>query len=129
MDVTTNVGRLALTENYRETLLGDVIPFWLRHSLDGEHGGYLTALDRDGTVIDSDKSIWFQGRGAWMFATLFNTVDKKSQWLEAARSGIEFLWQSRYIQLIPISVEHSRHKKVASTKSVPGEVIPRLAKH
>lgn len=76
---------------YRDTLLGDVIPFWLRHGLDREHGGYLTSLDRDGTVLDTDKAVWFQGRGAWMFATLFNTVEKRPAWLEAARSGIEFL--------------------------------------
>lgn len=64
---------------------------WLRCGLDHQHGGYLTSLDRDGTVIDTDKSIWFQARGAWTFATLFNTVEKKSAWLDAAHSGIEFL--------------------------------------
>ncbi len=76
---------------YRSALRDDVIPFWLRHGIDPEHGGYLTALDRDGSVIDTDKSIWFQGRGAWMFATLVNTVERKPEWREAARSGIEFL--------------------------------------
>lgn len=81
----------ALVETYKHALLDDVIPFWIRHGLDSEHGGYLTALDRDGTVIDTDKSIWFQGRGAWMFATLFNTVEKNPQWLDAATSGIEYL--------------------------------------
>jgi N-acylglucosamine 2-epimerase len=91
VDVTTQDGRSALANTYRDALLGDVIPFWLRHGLDREHGGYLTALDRDGTVIDTDKSIWFQGRGAWTFATLFNTVEKNPGWLDAARSGIEFL--------------------------------------
>jgi N-acylglucosamine 2-epimerase len=76
---------------YRDALIDDVIPFWIRHGLDREHGGYLTALDRDGSVVDTDKSIWFQGRGAWMFATLYNTVDKRPEWLDAARSGIEFI--------------------------------------
>ena len=47
---------------YRSTLLEDVIPFWLRHGLDREHGGIFTALDRDGSLLDSDKSVWFQGR-------------------------------------------------------------------
>ncbi|WP_165070355.1 AGE family epimerase/isomerase [Paludisphaera rhizosphaerae] len=91
MTVTTPEGRDALLIQYRDALLGDVIPFWLRHGLDREHGGYLTALDHDGTVIDTDKSIWFQGRGAWTFATLYNTVEKSPEWLDAARSGIEFL--------------------------------------
>ena len=91
MDVMTLDSRSALAETYRNTLLSDVIPFWLRHGLDQAHGGYLTALDRDGAVIDTDKSVWFQGRGAWMFATLYNTVESKGEWLEAARSGVEFL--------------------------------------
>ncbi len=76
---------------YKEALLGDVIPFWLRHGLDHEQGGFLTALGRDGSVIDTDKSIWFQGRGAWMFATLYNTVERNAKWLDAAGSGIAFL--------------------------------------
>ena len=91
VDVTTPQGRADLAAVYRDALLGDVIPFWLRHGIDREHGGFLTALDRDGTAIDTDKSVWFQGRGAWMFATLYNTVEQKPEWLDAARSGIEFL--------------------------------------
>ena len=69
-DLTQPASRAALRSLYRDTLLQDVIPFWLRHGLDREHGGILTCLDRDGSVIDTDKSVWFQGRSAWMFATL-----------------------------------------------------------
>jgi N-acylglucosamine 2-epimerase len=90
-DLCTAEGRRELAALFRATLLDDIIPFWLRHGLDREHGGYLTALDRDGSLLDTDKSVWFQGRGAWMFATLYNTVEKRVEWLEAARSGIEFL--------------------------------------
>src|SRR5512137_2707766 len=89
-DLTNPARRAQLAALYRDTLLGDVIPFWLRHGLDHEHGGFLTALDRDGSVLDTDKSVWFQGRGAWMFATLYNTVERRAEWLGAARSCIEF---------------------------------------
>ncbi len=91
MYLTDQNVKLKLASMYRDSLLADVIPFWMRHGVDHEQGGYLTALNRDGTVIDTDKSIWFQGRGAWMFATLYNTVEKQIEWLEASRSGIEFL--------------------------------------
>lgn len=80
-----------LARVYRDALLDDVIPFWLRHGLDREHGGFLTALDRDGSLIDDDKSMWFQGRAGWMFATLFNTVEANPQWLAAAQSAVQFL--------------------------------------
>lgn len=81
---------------YRDTLLHDVMPFWLRHAMDAEHGGIITALDRDGSILDTDKSLWFQGRAGWMFATLFNTVEKRREWFDAAGSCIDFLDKHGY---------------------------------
>ena len=89
-DLTNPASRAELSALYRRTLLEDVMPFWLRHGMDAEHGGIITSLDRDGSVIDTDKSVWFQGRAAWMFATLFNTVDRRPEWLETARSCVDF---------------------------------------
>lgn len=67
------------------------MPFWLRHGMDREHGGILTALDRDGSVLDTDKSLWFQGRAGWMFGTLYRTIEKRPEWLEASRSCVQFI--------------------------------------
>ena len=79
------------SERYRKELLDNVIPFWEEHSLDDEHGGYFTCLDRRGNVFDRDKFIWLQGRQAWMFAMLYNSVAQKPQWLEISKKGIDFL--------------------------------------
>ena len=87
----TNENPERFADIYRATLLEDVAPFWLRHGLDREHGGFLTALGRDGAIVDTDKSVWFQGRGAWLYATLFNTVERRPEWKEAAGSAIAFL--------------------------------------
>jgi N-acylglucosamine 2-epimerase len=76
---------------YRDGLLEDTLPFWLRHSLDDQHGGYFSALDRDGSVIDTDKSVWVQGRFAWLLATMYVHVEPRAEWLDAARLGVEFL--------------------------------------
>jgi len=80
-----------LRDVYRQGLLEDVLPFWLDHCLDEEHGGYMTSLDRDGTVIDTDKALWQQGRFAWLLGHLYNTVEKKPEWLAAAESGVRFI--------------------------------------
>ena len=85
-----SIDEAGLARLYGDTLLDDVMPFWLRHGIDPEHGGIITALDRDGAILDTDKSVWFQGRAGWMFATLHNTVEKRAEWLEAARSCVEF---------------------------------------
>jgi N-acylglucosamine 2-epimerase len=76
---------------YRDGLLDDTLPFWLPRSIDREHGGFITSLARDGSILQTDKSVWFQGRFAWMLATLYNTVEKRDEWLEASRIGIDFL--------------------------------------
>ena len=54
--------RRSLKSLYRDTLLKDVIPFWMKHAMDREHDGIITTLDRDGSILDTDKSIWFHGR-------------------------------------------------------------------
>jgi N-acylglucosamine 2-epimerase len=89
--VASETDRAALGAFYRRALIEDVAPFWLRHGLDREHGGILTCLDRDGSILDTDKSVWFQGRAGWMFATLWLTVEPRAEWLDAARSCVEFL--------------------------------------
>ena len=76
---------------YRDELLDSVMPFWLEHSLDKECGGYFSCLNRDGSVYDTDKFIWLQGREVWMFAMLYNKVEHKQEWLDAALLGAEFL--------------------------------------
>jgi N-acylglucosamine 2-epimerase len=76
---------------YRDALLNDVVPFWEKHSLDREYGGYFTCLDREGKVFDTDKFVWLQGRQAWTFAMLYNKVEKNPAWKETSRLGIDFL--------------------------------------
>ncbi len=76
---------------YRDGLLNDVLPFWMRHAIDREYGGFMIARGRDGSLLDTDKGIWQQGRFTWLLSTLYNTVEKRPEWLEQARSGVEFL--------------------------------------
>lgn len=80
-----------LEQQYKNELLNNVIPFWLKSSQDKEYGGYFTCLDRKGNVFDTDKFIWLQGRQVWMFSMLYNNVEKRQEWLDCAIQGAEFL--------------------------------------
>ncbi len=80
-----------IAERYRNELLERVIPFWLEKSPDMEYGGYFTCLDRDGSLYDTDKFIWLQGREIWMFAMLYNQLEQRQEWLDMAVHGAEFL--------------------------------------
>ena len=78
-------------QRYKRELLENVLPFWLDNSQDKESGGYFSCLNRDGSVYDTDKFIWLQGREVWMFAMLYNRMEKRQEWLDAAVQGAEFL--------------------------------------
>ena len=80
-----------LAEMHKTELLESVMPFWLKHSMDRECGGYLHHLDRDGSIFCTDKMMWMQGREVYMFARLYNEVEKRPEWLEAAKLGADFL--------------------------------------
>lgn len=82
---------IALKDFYANQLLNDTIPFWFPRSFDIEHGGFLLMRDADGSLIDDDKAVWIQGRATWLLATLYNTVEKKQEWLEGAKLGYDFL--------------------------------------
>jgi len=82
---------IELAKFYQYQLLNDTVPFWFPRSFDKEHGGFLFMRDADGSLIDDDKSVWIQGRATWLLATLYNTVEKKQEWLDGAKLGYEFL--------------------------------------
>ncbi len=79
------------SNQYKTELLENVIPFWMKYSVDKECGGYFTSLNRYGDIFDTDKFIWLQGREIWLFAMLYNKVSKKEEWLDLALHGAEFM--------------------------------------
>jgi N-acylglucosamine 2-epimerase len=81
----------ATKQKYEQALYGDVIPFWERHCLDRDCGGYFTFLDRDGSVYDTEKFMWMQWRIVYVFAALHQRRPEKKEWLEIALHGYEFL--------------------------------------
>lgn len=70
------------------------MPFWLKNSLDKVYGGYFTCLDQKGEVFDTDKFMWLQAREVYMFASLYNKVEQKQEWLDAAEHGATFFYLS-----------------------------------
>lgn len=78
-------------EKYRADLTGNILPFWMKHGLDPVYGGVYTCLTRDGSLMDSTKSVWFQGRFGFIAAHAYNNVEKRPEWLEASKSCIDFI--------------------------------------
>lgn len=82
-----------LADLYHDELLNGVLPFWLQHSIDRTFGGYFSCLNRDGSVYDTDKFVWMQARQVWLFSRLYNTLERRQEWLDCATGGGAFLQQ------------------------------------
>jgi len=80
-----------LKVQYWQALVDEVLPFWEQFSIDTECGGFLTCLDREGRVYDTDKFVWLQARQVWTFSMLYNRLEQRESWLEVARHGMQFL--------------------------------------
>ena len=65
-----------LTDVYRRGLLEDVLPFWIKHAVDREHGGFTVAVDRDGSVLDTDKAVWAQCRFTWLLGEWYGYLHR-----------------------------------------------------
>lgn len=80
-----------LSKYFYDELVGNTLPFWIDHATDREFGGFTTFLDRKGALLCPDKPMWVMGRITWLLARLYNELEKREQWLELARHGIDFI--------------------------------------
>ena len=76
---------------FKDYLIRDVLPFWLNHAIDTEHGGIMTCVDENGELYDEEKSVWFQGRALYTFASCYNQVEQTDVYLQAAKTIYDFL--------------------------------------
>ena len=81
----------SLSASYRYDFTENIMPFWMHYGLDRKHGGVYTCIDRDGRLMDTTKSVWFQGRFGFIAAYAYNNIEQKSEWLAASKSCIDFI--------------------------------------
>lgn len=91
MDINRKEYLSASAEWYRAELLNRIIPFWLEHGLDRVNGGVYTCVGRDGVLMDTTKSVWFQGRFAYVAAYAYNHISKDPKLLAASKSCLDFI--------------------------------------
>lgn len=82
--------------SFYEKELDNTLDFWYNHGYDKVNGGFYTCLERNGDVYDTDKSVWAQGRGLWVFAKAYNFIKKDERYLKAALHAYEFIKNKCY---------------------------------
>ncbi|QAR31028.1 N-acylglucosamine 2-epimerase [Ornithobacterium rhinotracheale] len=78
-------------KSYKEQLTRDILPFWLNNGIDRKHGGLYTCLNQDGSLMDTTKSVWFQGRFGFIAAMAYNQIEPNPAYLAASKTCVEFL--------------------------------------
>ena len=86
MNTTEYLSKWAIS--YKDDIINNIMPFWMKYGLDREHGGVYTCVNRDGSLMDTTKSVWFQGRFGFIAAYAYNNIEKNPQWLAASKSRI-----------------------------------------
>lgn len=81
----------------RGHLFNHVLPFWERHALDPQ-GGICTCINDAGEIQNHEKWLWSQWRAVWVFARIFNTLDRNPRWLERARAIAEFCLRHGWLE-------------------------------
>lgn len=84
-----------LRDLYRRDLFDEYLPFVERYVVDRERGGFMCEVDLDGRLISTNKSSWFDGRGLWVHAFLYNHFGRDARQLEIARRTADFLLASQ----------------------------------
>ena len=129
-----------LIATYRNGLLNDTLPFWIKHCVDRQHGGFMLSLDRDGTVIDTDKGVWQQGRFTWLLGELYSNFrelcryrlvragqyDKRHDCIVMASTGHDHENMPDRVKIAhtPVEGQKQRSNRVAhSTSDHPHETL------
>jgi N-acylglucosamine 2-epimerase len=81
---------------FYENELEETLNFWYEHGYDKENGGFFTCLEKNGDVYDTDKAVWAQGRGLWVFSKAYNMIKKDERYLQAAKHAYEFITKKCY---------------------------------
>jgi mannose 2-epimerase len=82
----------ALLEEVRHHLNDELLPFWLTHGVDEEHGGFLTYLDKDGNPTgETVKTQLCQARMIYTYSSAHRAGYGDGKCLEIARQGVDFL--------------------------------------
>jgi mannobiose 2-epimerase len=85
---------------YRSHITDELLAFWCRHAVDGEHGGFFTHLDRTGRVdAHANKNTAMQARMVYAFSVGY-ALTGNQLYLQLAQHGVTFLlehiWDSSH---------------------------------
>jgi mannose/cellobiose epimerase-like protein (N-acyl-D-glucosamine 2-epimerase family) len=89
-----NMDWQAICAQYRKDLFEDFLPFMEKFVLDREHGGFLCSVRPNGEPVSTEKRLWYEGRGTWVYSYLYRNLAQEEKYLDAAARSVRLIEQS-----------------------------------
>ncbi|MEX2585201.1 MAG: AGE family epimerase/isomerase [Balneolaceae bacterium] len=81
-----------LRDFYSSQLFDRFLPNLNQSAIDHEYGGFMTDVNIEtGERNSTNKRAWYEGRGMWTYAFLYNNVRQTPEILEVARKSKDFI--------------------------------------
>lgn len=90
----TSLDLPAIRDQYRRDLFEDFLPFFEKFVLDREYGGFLCSVRPNGERVSTEKRLWYEGRGTWVYSYLYNNIAKEQKYLDVAARSVRLIEQS-----------------------------------
>lgn len=85
----------AIRDQYRKDLFEDYVPFHEKFVVDKQYGGFHCTVKPNGELISPGKTAWYEGRGTWVFAFLYNNFGRQQKYLDIAAGSLKLIEKSR----------------------------------
>jgi N-acylglucosamine 2-epimerase len=79
---------------YRKGLFEDFLPFMEKYVVDAQYGGFMCTVRPNGERVSTAKRTWFEGRGSWVYAFLYNNLAREQKYLDVAERSLSLLRRS-----------------------------------
>jgi len=81
-----------LRDFHKRELFSEYIALWDKSGIDWRYGGFFPEANVEGDPGKvTDKEMYYQGRGLWVFSYIYNHFERHERHLKAARLAREFL--------------------------------------
>lgn len=88
-----------IRNDYEEELFDRFLPAMDRYVVDHELGGFMCDADiRTGERISGQKRAWYEGRGMWLYSTLYHRFQQDPEYLNIATASKEFILPHRPVK-------------------------------
>ncbi len=85
-----------LRDWYSQELFDSFLPNMDKYVIDHKFGGFMCTVDIEtGEQLATNKGVWYEGRGIWVYSFLYNNFKKDKHFLDIAKKSMSFILKNK----------------------------------